>query len=123
MNGYCCNHGQGYHYEPGYPSMGSYQVRVQCPYCLNEFDANVYMDNNMGMGYQQNLGYAENPYANISPMEYGYDNIYPVSNNVFPAHYNNYGYIYPEENIHSPWDNNRMYTPNENPLPNSNHLN
>ncbi|NLM10536.1 MAG: hypothetical protein GX213_07140 [Clostridiaceae bacterium] len=128
MNGYFCNPGYRHYYQPECPYGETYPISFQCPYCLNRFDGNVYMNNNMGMEYPVNYGYDENPHTNISPMEYGYDNIYPVSDNMYSnvgpgfsdnmsPYYNNLGYINPEENVHSPWDNNRMYTPNENSLP------
>lgn len=131
MNGYFYNPRPEYSYGPGCPYRGTCPIRNQCPYCPHQGESNGYMNYNMEMGYyQQNNGYGENPYTNISPMEYGNGNLYPTSENthtnVSPEYYNynnmsplynNFGYVNPEENIHSPWDNNRMYSPNENPLP------
>lgn len=129
MYGCCSNPGHGYHYGPVYPSGNTYPVMIQCPYCMNQLEINVNLNYNMGMGhYHQSFGYGEEPGSNISPIEYGFDNIYPAADNAYSnvepsyqdnmmPHYNNFGYIYPEENTLSPWDNNRMYAPNENPLP------
>lgn len=126
MNGYrCC---RGYYPRPEYPGSVVYPV-FRCPYCFRQLEPNGYMDYNMGMWQNMpNWGYADNTYANISPVEYGYNNIYPAYDNTYAnvgpeqydnvsPQYNNLGYINPEEYIHSPWENNRMYTPNDNPPP------
>lgn len=120
MNGYFCNPCRMHYYASECPYREAYHISFQCPWCQNMFEGNVYMSGNMGMGHMQYCGYGENPCANISPAGYGYDNLYPESDNTHPntghmlhdnmsPYYNKLGYISPEENIYSPCDNNRMY--------------
>lgn len=119
MNGYYYNPGQGYHAH-GYMQGMTYPARIQCPYCMNLFDVNIYMTSH-SMEYDPvNTGYAWNSHENVNQPEYGYDNIYPVSDNTSPAYCNKSGYICPNENICSPWDNNKMYAPADNNFPEQN---
>jgi len=115
MHGCPFNPEQGYYQSPVFPYGGTYPVRIQCPYCLNLFDINLNANHNMGY-FAANPGYPENIYPDTAQMDYGYDNLYPQTENIHPMYYNKSGYFCPCENIHSPWDNNRMYTSNENPL-------
>jgi len=116
MNGCFYNPGQWHHYAQEHQYGGAYPVRIQCPYCMNIFDINI--SPNGSPGYTPvNSGYYENIHPDAYQTEYGYYNIYPQTENIHPAYYNKSGYICPCENIHSPWDNNRMFASNESPLP------
>lgn len=126
MNGYF-NPMHQYSYDQGCPYRDTCPIRTQCPYCPHQTEGNGYINPNyynMQMEYyQQNYERNEYPYQSIVPEQYGHENLYPISSNnsvnvgnyeydnISPQ-YNNYGYINPEENIHSPWDNNRMYNQN-----------
>ncbi|AGI39404.1 hypothetical protein CSTERTH_06745 [Thermoclostridium stercorarium subsp. thermolacticum DSM 2910] len=115
MNGYYYNPGQGYYHGHNYAYGGSYPVRVQCPYCLNLFDVDVYNIQNTEY-YRFTPVYPKIPYANMGHADFGYDNLYPSADNTHSIYYNKSGYICPCDNVNNPWDNNKMYTSNENSL-------
>ncbi|NLY19541.1 MAG: hypothetical protein GX045_11590 [Clostridiaceae bacterium] len=113
----------GYYYSHGCPYRDTCPVRAQCPYCPHRYENNNYMNPgmwnaNMGMHYYNNA-FVPMCCPNLMYENYGYDNLYPMTN-VYPEQmpetynnmmsgYNKYGYISPNENINNPWDNNRMY--------------
>lgn len=131
MNGYHHYSQSEYTYWPDCPYRSTCPIRTECPYCPYQMegydpmnsDYNVNM--NMEFYMKDNANPIVVPYQNVAAEEYGYDNLYPVENNTYPnvgmgnyghnqaiPQYNELGYINPEENIHSPWDNNRMYGEN-----------
>lgn len=142
MNGYHNYQGQEYAYGPRCPYRDTCPMRTECPYCPHHMEGNstmnpgYYGNMNMNMNMEMEYYVKDNaepilyPYQNAAPVEYGNENLYPMTNNLsevagmeshenFPVnpHYNQYGYINPEENLHSPWANNNMYGNMGNPLP------
>jgi len=120
---FCYNTQQEYYYSHGCPYRDTCPIRTQCPYCPHQqenhcMNPGMYGNVNMGMQYY-NPAYDPMYCQNLMYENYGYDNLYPMTNaypeqipetydNIMPE-YNKYGYINPNEDINSPWDNNRMY--------------
>jgi len=121
---FCYNPQQEYYYSQGCPYRDTCPIRTQCPYCPHQLENYGFM--NPGMYWNTNMGmqYYDQAYdpmysQNQTYENYGYDNLYPMTNaypvqmpetyyNIMPE-YNKNGYISPNEDINSPWDNNRMY--------------
>ncbi len=136
MNGYHHSQEMEAAYSPRCPYSNTCSMRTQCPYCPHQMEGNmemnpVYHGNmNMQMEYymKDNREPVFYPYENIESEKMGLENLYSDNMaglagvedyNNFPAEpqYNPYGYINPDENVHSPWVNNAMYGNIVNPLP------
>ncbi len=133
MNGFEIQQGMGDAYGMDCPYRNSCPARDQCPYCphrMEEMNTGYY--GNMQMEYyaNDNMYPVPCPYDDVASQELGYENLYPMPNEMAadisnksydnePAspQYNQYGYLYPDENVLSPWANNAMYGGNINPLP------
>ena len=119
-----CYNPQQEYYSQGCPYRDTCPIRTQCPYCPHQHENNNHMipgmcgNANMGMQYYDQA-YDPMYCPNLMYENYGYDNLYHATNlypaqipesydNIMPG-YNKNGYINPNENINSPWDNNRMY--------------
>lgn len=110
-------------------------ARTRCPYCpyrMEGMNPGYHGNMNMQMEYyvKDNVNPVPYPYEDIAPQEFGNENLYPMpyemaaepgneNDGSGPAspQYNPYGYIYPNENVYSPWANNAMYGETVNPLP------
>lgn len=137
--GYYGNMGMGY-YEQSNPGVmenmyGNINPWITvCPYQNINPQMSVcpYQNTNpqmSGCPYQNIRAFV--PYQAASDEQYGYDNLYPKTDYKFDMgktenytegmikpQYNEYGYINPDENTNSPWDNNQMYGKmGTNPLP------
>ncbi|MDD4295703.1 MAG: hypothetical protein PHC69_01960 [Ruminiclostridium sp.] len=138
--GYFCSQGCAYRgicpirtqcpYCPHQQETGNYMNMN--PGMYGNANMGMYENTNMGMCGCANMGmhcydqaYDPMYYQNDMIENYGYDNLYHTANlyptqipesydNIMPA-YNKNGYINPNENINSPWDNNRMYA-EQNPM-------
>lgn len=136
MNGVDIEQGMDYAYRPQCPYRDTCPARTRCPYCPHQLEGMAgmnpgdYSKGNMQMEYyvRDNANPVPYPYESIAPEELGYENLYPVTNNMntgmgnygnqpVSPQYNPYGYINPDENIYSPWANNAMYGGFANPLP------
>lgn len=122
---FCCNYNPqyDYYYSHGCPYRNTCPIRTQCPYCPHQHEnqfmnPGMYWNANMGMPYY-NQAYDPMYLQNNMYENYGYDNLYPMTeaypeqmpethNNIMPG-YNKEGYISPNEKINCPWDNNRVY--------------
>jgi hypothetical protein len=109
--------------EEDYRMNPGYSGNMQMQYHL--------MDNVNPVPYPyENIASEEFGYESMVPEEPGHENLYPQPYNMtgnagmnnygnYPIspQYNQYGYINPDENVHSPWANNTMYGGMNNPLP------
>lgn len=135
MNGFDIQQGMEGAYGLHCPYRNSCPARARCPYCpyrTEGMNSGYYGNMNMQMEYyvKENMYPVPCPYEDIASQEMGYDNLYPMpyemaadtgnenyDNKTASPQYNQYGYIYPEEDVLSPWTNNAMYGGNVNPLP------
>lgn len=134
MNGVDIEQGMGA-YRPRCPYRDTCPVRNWCPNCPHQMEGmnpGYHSNMNMQMEYyvKDNANPVPYPYESIAQEEPGYENLYPMTGNMeaetgagsygnqpVSPQYNQNGYIYPDENVYSPWANNAMYASIVNPLP------